>query len=541
MNLRPYQQEAVDGVLSAFEKHRSTLLVLSTGGGKTICFAKLAEHFHRQGQRTLVLAHREELLTQAADKIRAATGLWPQIEKAEQRASLHADIVVASVQTMIGRRDRWPADHFGLVVVDEAHHAMAKSYRDTLDRFSSAKLLGVTATPDRGDKKNLGKVFECVAYEAGLMKLIKEGWLSRITVKRLPIEIDLRKVKKVAGDYKADDIDHAIEPKLMDVARAMAVECWDRKTVVFLPLVKTAREFASMLERTGIEARAVAGEDSKDDRRAALAWFHNAGPGSALCNAMLLTEGWDQPDTDCVVCLRPTQVRALFAQMVGRGTRIHPGKSDCLLLDFMWMTEEHNLAKVTHLVAGKQEVADAMEEKFDQAAKRGGGEYDLLDEEEQTERDVEAERLAKVMERLKAARKKTPGTYDVAELAMALNDEELTQYEPRYVYIPGHGMRLEDPPSDRQKATLQKLGFAPESIASREHASKILDRVAVRRQAGLATPKQVRLLRRFGHPAPDKATFSEASAFIDRHFRGTVQRPIAAPSPRPIDPELVPF
>lgn len=534
MNLRPYQEEAIAGVLAAFEKHRTALLVLSTGGGKTICFAKMAEHFNSLGQRTLVLAHREELLTQAQEKIRAATGLWAQIEKAEQRASMNAQIVVASVQTMVSRRDRWPADHFGLVVVDEAHHALAKSYLETLARFSSAKVLGVTATPDRGDKKNLGKVFETVAYEAGLMKLIKGGWLARITVKRLPIELDMRGVRKVAGDYKADEIGSAIEPKLMDVARAIGGECWDRKTVVFLPLVKTARKFAEMLNSVGIEARAVAGEDSGNDRREALDWFHQAGPGTALCNAMLLTEGWDQPDTDCVVVLRPTQVRALFAQMVGRGTRLAEGKSDCLLLDFLWMTEEHSLAKVTHLVTGKPEVAAALDAKFDEAARNGGEAADLIDEEETTSKDVEAERMRKVMERLKANRKRTPGTYDVIELATALNEADLTSYEPKFVYVPGHGMRMEDPPSARQKESLAKAGFDPESIASREHASKILDRLAVRRQAGLATPKQVRMLRRFGHPTPDRATFSEASAFIDRHFRGSIHPPKPAPA-------LVPF
>lgn len=399
-------------------------------------------------------------------------------------------------------------------LVHNCHHARAKSYTKILDHFKSAKLLGTTATPDRGDRKSLATVFESVAYEAGLMKLIKEGWLSKIMVQRMPIEIDLRRVRKVAGDYKVDDVDHAIEPKLMDVARAMASECWDRKSVVFLPLVKTARRFAEMLESVGIEARAVAGEDAPDLRKGVLDWFSGAGPGTALCNAMLLTEGWDQPDVDCVVCLRPTQVRALYAQMVGRGVRIYPGKSDCLLLDFLWMTDEHNLAKAVHLVAGKEDVAEALDKTIDKA----DGPVDLLDEEEQAERDVEAERIAKLLERLKANRKRTPGTFDIHDLATMINEEELLTYEPKFVFVPGVGFRMENPPSEKQKAYLHTLGVDPEAINSATHASKIIDKLHARRREHLATLKQVRLLRKFGHPAPDKATFTEASRFIDFHY-----------------------
>lgn len=550
MKLRGYQQEALDAIRQGFETRQRLLAVLPTGAGKTVLFAHLASVFwdgtcppcnkcggvvksskgtgpHKarldcsvccfagwlpakdlpQGGRTLVLAHREELLTQAADKIHRATGLVAEIEKAEQRASMTAPVVVASVQTMIGRASRWPADHFSLVVVDEAHHALADSYQGVLSRFHDhAKVLGVTATPDRGDKRNLGKYFEEIAYEVGLARLIKDGYLSRIVVKRLPVGIDLRPVKRTAGDYNAQGVGDAIEPKLSHVADAMVNETWDRKTIVFLPLVKTARDFADMLRARGLEARAVAGENKQWDREGALVWFAQPGP-KVLCNAMLLTEGFDQPDVDCVVCLRPTQVRALFVQMVGRGTRVHPGKDSLLLLDFLWQTEDHQLVSAGRLMSGHDEDVAAVEKKVEAA---GDEEVDLLEAAE----DAEESRLEKLKERLKEVRKKTPGTWDALELAFALNEEELLSYEPSMEW---HEKEV----TPAQAQSLIKAGFDPLSVTCRGHASKILDTLARRRSNQLATVKQVRLLRRFGHPNPSIATFAEATAWLDKQFQRT--------------------
>jgi superfamily II DNA or RNA helicase len=497
MDLRDYQQEAIDAILHGFRDHQRLLAVLPTGAGKTILFAHLAAR--RQPGRTLVLAHREELLTQAVDKIHRATGLRADIEKAEQRAALDAPVVVASVQTMIGRAARWPADHFDLVVVDEAHHALADSYQGVLSRFDQhAKVLGVTATPDRGDKRNLGKYFEEIAFEVGLLRLINDGYLSRIMIKRLPVGIDLRQVRRTAGDYAASGIDEALAPKLEDVADAIAAEAFDRKTIVFLPLVATARQFAEMLARRGVDARAVAGEDRPEARSGALQWFAQAGPGSALCNAMLLTEGFDQPDVDCVVCLRPTQVRALFVQMVGRGTRVHPGKENLLLLDFLWQTEEYKLVSPARLFSGNAEEVAAVERRITE-----GEEVDLMDE----VRDVEAERMEALRGRLKAARRKVPGTWDAMDLLFQLNEEELAAYEPTMEW---HEREI----SPAQAQALIKAGFDPGSVTCRGHASKILDLLARRRGNNLATPKQVRLLRRLGHPSPTMASFAEASTWI---------------------------
>jgi superfamily II DNA or RNA helicase len=520
MELRPYQQEAFDKIVEDFSDRDRLLAVLPTGSGKTILFAHLANHY--QPERTLILAHREELIDQAVDKVRKATGIEAQVEMAECRASMEAPVVVASVQTMTRRRDRWPEDHFGLVVVDEAHHTLADSYLNTLGRFNSAKVLGVTATPDRGDKKKLGKYYEDIAVEIGMARLIREGWLSRIKVRRVPIEIDLRSLRKVAGDYRADDVDEAIAPSLEDVAEAIAVEAWACKTIVFLPLVKTAREFARLLESHGLEARAVAGEDPSNQRTDTLQWFVEAGPGSVLCNAMLLTEGYDQPDVDCIVCLRPTEIRSLFAQMVGRGTRIWSGKDHLLLLDFLWLTEEHNLVTPASLVAENEEDAVAID------ARLGDGTSDLMD----VERDVEAERLAKLRERLKQNQAKARLNKDMLELYLALEAEELIEYEPITEWHRA-------PVTPKQQAMLEKAGFSMENIKCRGHASMIIGRLVERRQQGLATPKQVRLLKRFGHKSPQTATFAEANDFLDhklnphRNSESVIPRSrVLAPAPR---------
>lgn len=499
MKLRDYQQEALAAIHEGFKSRNRLLAVLPTGAGKTILFAHIAAS--HTPHRTLVLAHREELLTQAIDKIHRATGLVAEMEKASHHASMSAQVVVASVQTMMSRKDRWPKDHFGLVVVDEAHHVLSDSYQSVVSHFhNNAKILGVTATPDRGDKRNLGAYFEEIAYEVGLARLVRDGYLSRIKVKKLPVTVDLRTVAKVAGDYKVSDLGEALSPRLWDVAKAIAAETRDRKTIVFLPLVEMARDFSGMLNKCGITSKAVAGVDSTDDRHGALAWFANAPKGTALCNAMLLTEGFDQPDVDCIAILRPTQVRALFAQMVGRGTRIHSGKEDLLLLDFLWQTDQHKLITISRLIAKSPDDVPGIE-----AAIEAG------DEVFQSAEDVETQRLKKLLKTLDAVKERPAQTYDAVEMAYALDDEELLTYEPTMEW---HHKEV----SEAQNNILIRAGFDPGSVTCRGHASKILDKLAIRRAANLATPKQVRMLKRFGHPSPQTATFTQASAFITQKF-----------------------
>ena len=244
MELRPYQQKAVDSIFKSWGEFDKTLLVLPTGCGKTVCFAKVAERALKDGGKALVLAHREELLTQARDKIAAVTGLSCAFEKAGESAidSLYP-ITCASVQTLMreSRLRRFSPDHYGTIIVDEAHHALSDSYQNILRYFSSAKVLGVTATPDRGDKQNLGKYFEDIAYEYSIRDAIKEGYLSKILVQTIPLKISLKGVKTTAGDYSADDLGSAIDPYLEEIAKHIPRE---RKTLIFLPLIATSQRMA---------------------------------------------------------------------------------------------------------------------------------------------------------------------------------------------------------------------------------------------------------------------------------------------------------
>lgn len=346
MELRPYQQQAKDAIFSEWENGiKKTLLVLPTGCGKTIVFAKVAEECVKGGSRVLILAHRGELLDQAADKIGKSTGLGCATEKAEQTClGSWFRIVVGSVQSMMRekRLNQFPNDYFNTIIIDEAHHCISDSYQKVLRHFPDAEVLGVTATPDRGDMQNLGTVFESLAYEYTLPKAIKEGYLSPIKAVTIPLKIDMSAVGVQAGDFKSGDIATALDPYLESIAEEMEKYCSNKKTVVFLPLVKTSQKFRDILNNHGFKAAEVNG-DSKD--RAEILEAFDKDQYNVLCNSMLLTEGWDCPSVDCIVVLRPTKVRSLYCQMVGRGTRLSPetNKDHLLLLDFLWHTERHEL------------------------------------------------------------------------------------------------------------------------------------------------------------------------------------------------------
>ncbi len=235
MELRPYQEEAKRNIFSEWEKGTmKTLLVLPTGCGKTIVFAKVAEECVRRGDRVLILAHRGELLEQAADKIHKSTGLVCATEKAgESCLGSWFRVAVGSVQSLMRekRLSQFPEDYFGTIIIDEAHHSISDSYQRILQHFQKAKVLGVTATPDRGDMQNLGQVFSSLAYEYTLPKAIKSGYLSPIKALTIPLKMDLSGVGVQAGDFKAGDIATALDPYLQQIADEMAGHCTGRKTV----------------------------------------------------------------------------------------------------------------------------------------------------------------------------------------------------------------------------------------------------------------------------------------------------------------------
>lgn len=281
--------------------------------GKTIVFSEIAKRRVDAGERVLILAHRGELLEQAADKLARSTGLACAVEKAENTSvGRFESVVVGSVQTLMrqSRLDALGADRFSTIIVDEAHHALSSSYQAVLDYFSAAKVLGVTATPDRGDRKNLGELFDSLAYEYSLPQAIKDGYLCPIEAQTIPLSLDLSHVGVQAGDFKSADLGDALEPYLEQIAQEMyEAQCMDRKTVVFLPLIATSQKFRDILNRHGFRAAEVNGQSSN---RAEVLKDFERGKYNVLCNSMLLTEGWDCPSVDCIVVLRPTKVRSLY-------------------------------------------------------------------------------------------------------------------------------------------------------------------------------------------------------------------------------------
>ncbi len=291
MELRPYQQEAEKAVFAEWEKgNKRTLLVLPTGTGKTIVFAKITERCVKNGERVLILAHRAELLEQAVDKIKKVTGLRCAVEKAEESCiGSWYRIVVGSVQTMMRQKrlNQFDTDYFDTIIIDEAHHCISDSYQKVIDYFSESKLLGVTATPDRGDMKNLGKVFESMAYEYSLSSAIKEGFLSPIKAQTIPLKLDLTEVGTQAGDFKTSDLGTALEPYLYQIADEMKKYCDGRKTVVFLPLVKTSQKFCNILNENGFKAAEINGNS---DNRSEILNDFNSGKYNVICNSMLLTK-----------------------------------------------------------------------------------------------------------------------------------------------------------------------------------------------------------------------------------------------------------
>lgn len=507
MELRPYQQEAREAIFAQWDSGvRKTLLVLPTGCGKTIVFAKVTEDCVRHGDRVLILAHRGELLEQAADKIHKSTGLGCAVEKAEESCQgSWFRIVVGSVQTLMRekRLAQFPEDYFDTIIVDEAHHCISDSYQKVLQYFKGANVLGVTATPDRGDMRNLGTYFESLAYEYTLPKAIKEGYLSPIKALTLPLKIDMSGVGMQAGDFKASDISTALDPYLYGIAEEMKKYCMEKKTVVFLPLVKTSQKFRDILNENGFHAAEVNG--SSQDRAEVLRDFEK-GKYNVLCNSMLLTEGWDCPSVDCIVVLRPTKVRSLYCQMVGRGTRLYPGKDHLLLLDFLWHTERHELCHPASLICQDEEVAQKMTENLE---KDPGVAIDIEAAEKQAAEDVVAQREESLAKQLAEMRKRKKKLVDPLQFEMSIQAEDLSGY------VPAFGWECA-PPSDKQKATLEKLGILPDQIDNAGKAAKLLDRLDKRRAEGLTTPKQIRFLEGRGFEHVGTWKFDTAKNLIDR-------------------------
>jgi len=389
--LRDYQSEAITATREAWHRGvRRPAVVLPTGAGKTVVFAHVAKIMRERGVRSLVLAHRDELIEQAAAKLRAvAPDLRVGIVKAERREYRGRDVVVASVQSLVRQaaRDELVREverGLRLAIVDEAHHAVATTYMNILrdlgcfdeDLSTGAYALGVTATLGRSDRVALGQVWQEVVYRRDIVTMIRQRYLVNVKGVRVRVEgLDLGRVKRTAGDYQdralSDAMHEALAPAA--VARAYVEHAKDRQGILFAPTVPMAYEMAEALRAEGIAAVGLDGKTPTLERRRILADFQR-GDTQVVCNCAVLTEGFDAPWCSAVVIARPTSSAALYVQMAGRGLRPYPGKRDALLIDVVGVTGRHRLASLVDL-SGAERV-----EKLDDelAAYEPDEEVDLL-------------------------------------------------------------------------------------------------------------------------------------------------------------------
>ena len=501
--LRPYQAEAKQAILTAWnEGYRKTLLVLPTGCGKTVVFSSVTEEQVKKGHRVLIMAHRGELLEQAAGKLKEASGLDSALEKADSTSlGSFFPVTVGSVQSLSQekRLARFPQDYFQDIIVDEAHHCLSDSYQRVLEHFPDANILGVTATADRADKRSLGVFFDSLAYEYGMPAAIRDGYLCPIRAQMIPLRLDIANVGISNGDYAVGEIGCALEPYLEQIAKEMLQYCQGRKTVVFLPLIATSQTFCKMLNDAGLRAAEVNGNST--DRTEVLSDFE-AGRYDVLCNSMLLTEGWDCPAVDCIVILRPTKNRSLYQQMVGRGMRLFPGKKNLLLLDFLWLTSKHDLCRPSALISKDEKIAAMIDKQVED-----GEDIDLIEAEEKAERDVLAEREAALAKQLEEMRSKKRQLVDPLQYALSIAAEDLTNYVPTFTWEMA-------PPSEKQLAFLERRGIFPDTVGNAGLASLLIDRLKRRQEEGLATPKQIRCLERYGFRQVGTWQFDDASRLI---------------------------
>jgi superfamily II DNA or RNA helicase len=352
--LRPYQRAAIDAISA--NPHKRQIIALPTGCGKTIVFVHAIRDVAAKGERAIVLVHRDELVGQTLEKLAVvAPGLPVGVVKAE-RDDHGAPVVVASVQTLARpQRLHGLARDFSLVIVDEAHHAMAPSWRAVLTYLGCFEpagplTVGFTATPERGDGADLAEVFEAITYHRDLLSMIREGYLCDLRGMQIHLDVDLDRVHSRGGDFieaeLAAEMERADTPR--HIVRAYREYAAGRKGLAFLPSVALAEETARLFRAAGIAAGMVSGTTPLDERRHTLAELR-AGRLRIVANCGVLTEGFDDPSVDCILLARPTQSRPLYIQIVGRATRLHPGKQDALILDFAGASSRHELVTLGRL------------------------------------------------------------------------------------------------------------------------------------------------------------------------------------------------
>lgn len=533
---RDYQAEALNGIHEQFQNNDSTLLVMATGLGKTITFSQVARDYVKHG-RVVVLAHRAELISQAYEKLLMVCGIEPDVEMGEYRThdfdAFRSRLLLSTVQTQIagmggdGRMTKFNPDDYSLLVIDEAHHACAKSYRRVIDYYRKnprLKVLGVTATPDRADEEALGQIFESVAFEYGIKEGIDNGWLVNIEQQSVYVEgLDYSSIRTTAGDLNGAELARILEfeENLHRIANPTVELCEGKKTLVFAASLVQAERLTEIFERykPGC-ARWVHGKTPKDERKQLFADYAE-NKFQYLVNVGVATEGFDDPSIEAVVMARPTKSRSLYAQMVGRGTRPLPHivdgletaeerraaiadsyKHSIMVVDFVGNSGRHKLMTSADVLGGNysDEIVARAKKNAEIKSAEQKLPVDVLDELELAERQLEREKQL-AAEAAQRSKLKINAIYSTA----AVNPFDRFGIEPQREPAWHRGKM----PTEKQIEFLERRGIDTSGL-SFTHAGQLIEYTK-----DLCTEKQAKVLRRFGYDTT-KMKFSEASELISR-------------------------
>ena len=521
--LRPYQQQASDSILAHWETHQSTMVVMPTGSGKTVLFADIVKR--RLPGRALVLAHREELIFQAKDKIEKFTGLECEIEMGELTASKSfwstMPVVIATVQTLVSgrvrpRMEKFNPLDFSTIVIDEFHHATASTYLKILEYFKlnpDIKILGVTATPDRTDEEALGQVCDSVAFNYSITEAINDGWLVPISCQMVSIAgLDFSSVRTTAGDLNGADLAAIMEAEevCQGVCSATLDIIGDKQTIVFTPSVKHAEMACAIFNRhkAGI-AEWVSGKTEKEARRKIMDNVVS-GRTQILCNVGVATEGFDAPGVEVIVMARPTKSRALYAQMAGRATRPQAGlvdqfataterrtaissskKPHAMLIDFVGNSGRHKLINGLDLLGGKYTEA---ERRVAKEIIADGDIHDIEDALEDARDAIIAKEMAEreMQKQLEEARKRKL-VAKAKWTSSSINPFDAFDIRPVHPSV-----NQRHPLTSKQKDILRKQGIDPDKM-SNDQAKQLLDEQFRRWNKDLCSVKQSALLNSHGY------------------------------------------
>jgi superfamily II DNA or RNA helicase len=573
VKLRDYQSECATAVITDWKTGAAQLVVMPTGTGKTVVFLSIADEFLRcePDKKVLMIAHREELIFQPAGLWQQMTGSPPLIEMGELRAEgwlqdelfggrPDGRLIVATVQSLNssspcpncngepcgkcinGRRYRmqkWRPEEIGLVIVDEAHHTTAKTYRRALEYFGPrAKILGVTATPDRADEEALGQVFQSVPFSYQINQAIDDGWLVPIEQQFVVVEdLDFSHVRVTAGDLNEGDLEAIIreEKTLHRIAGPTIELAGDRPVLAFTSGVGSAERLAEILNRHRPgEAVCITGTTPREVRREEIKNFQK-GRRQFLVGCGVFLEGFDAPATACICMARPTKSRALYAQTVGRGTRPLPGvvdgletaverraaiaasgKPKLLQLDFVGNSGRHKLISTADILGA--DFNDDVIERAVARVRRKAGPVDMREELAEAAEELRAERRAELERQAAEARRGVIGkaTYTMRAVSPFDVFDTTPRREP--------GWHRGRKPTPGQLNALAKFKIPVPPDCSFWMASQLLDAAIDRFKRGLASYKQVQLLQKYGFKDAPEITFVEANRRLNELAKGGWRR-----------------